>query len=61
MLHPSAAVVPAALATAERTGAGGRSLLAAAAMGIEVTCRLGMAGYDEDLGNSVFFEPLQHA
>ncbi|TWF93633.1 MmgE/PrpD family protein [Saccharopolyspora dendranthemae] len=61
VLHPSAAVVPAALATAERTGAGGRSLLAAAAMGIEVTCRLGMAGYDEELGNSVFFEHGQHA
>jgi 2-methylcitrate dehydratase PrpD len=61
VLHPSAAVVPAALATAERTGAGGRALLAAAAMGIEVTCRLGMAGFDEDLGNSVFFEHGQHA
>ncbi|MEJ8278051.1 MmgE/PrpD family protein [Pseudonocardia spirodelae] len=61
VLHPSAAVVPAALATAERTGAGGRALLAAAAVGIEVTCRLGMAGYDEDLGNSVFFEHGQHA
>ncbi|RRO19383.1 MmgE/PrpD family protein [Saccharopolyspora rhizosphaerae] len=61
VLHPSAAVVPAALATAERTGAGGRALLAAAAMGIEVTCRLGMAGYDEELGNSVFFEHGQHA
>ncbi|WP_243789514.1 MmgE/PrpD family protein [Saccharopolyspora gloriosae] len=61
VLHPSAAVVPAALATAERTGAGGRRLLAATAMGIEVTCRLGMAGYDEELGNSVFFEHGQHA
>ncbi|MGW0890240.1 MmgE/PrpD family protein [Saccharopolyspora sp. NPDC002578] len=61
VLHPSASVVPAALATAERTGAGGRALLAATAMGIEVTCRLGMAGYDEDLGNSVFFEHGQHA
>ncbi|MDI2030853.1 MmgE/PrpD family protein [Saccharopolyspora sp. TS4A08] len=61
VLHPSAAVVPAALATAERTGAGGAALLAAAAMGIEVTCRLGMAGYDEELGNSVFFEHGQHA
>ncbi|MCA1228775.1 MmgE/PrpD family protein [Saccharopolyspora sp. 6M] len=61
VLHPSASVVPAALATAERTGAGGRALLAAAAMGIEVTCRLGMAGYDEELGNSVFFEHGQHA
>lgn len=61
VLHPSAAVVPAALATAERIGSGGRALLTAAAMGIEVTCRLGMAGYDEQLGNSVFFEHGQHA
>lgn len=61
VLHPSAAVVPAALATAERTDSGGRALLTAAAMGVEVTCRLGMAGYDEQLGNSVFFEHGQHA
>ncbi|MDN5917618.1 MAG: MmgE/PrpD family protein, partial [Pseudonocardia sp.] len=59
--HPSSAVLPAALATAERVGAGGPAMLAAAAVGIEVTCRLGMAGYDEELGNSVFFEHGQHA
>ncbi|MDQ1439741.1 MAG: hypothetical protein QOK43_3370 [Acidimicrobiaceae bacterium] len=61
VLHPSAAVVPAALAVAERVGASGPAMLAAAAVGIEVTCRLGMAGYDEELGNSVFFERGQHA
>lgn len=61
VLHPSAPVIPAALATAERVGAAGPAMLAAAAVGIEVTCRLGMAGYDEELGNSVFFERGQHA
>jgi 2-methylcitrate dehydratase PrpD len=61
VLHPSSSVVPAALATAERVGASGPAMLAAAAVGIEVTCRLGMAGYDEELGNSVFFERGQHA
>lgn len=61
VLHPSSSVIPAALATAERVGASGPAMLAAAAVGIEVTCRLGMAGYDEELGNSVFFERGQHA
>ncbi len=61
VLHPSSAVLPAALAVAEQVGASGRAMLEAAAVGIEVTCRLGMAGYDEELGNSVFFERGQHA
>ncbi|HEY4420635.1 MAG TPA: MmgE/PrpD family protein [Pseudonocardia sp.] len=61
VLHPSSAVLPAALAVAEQVGASGTAMLDAAAVGIEVTCRLGMAGYDEDLGNSVFFEHGQHA
>jgi 2-methylcitrate dehydratase PrpD len=61
VLHPSSAVLPAALAVAEQVGASGRAMLDAAAVGIEVTCRLGMAGYDEELGNSVFFERGQHA
>ncbi len=33
----------------------------AIAVGLEVAVRLGMAGYDRDLGNSVFFEHGQHA
>jgi 2-methylcitrate dehydratase PrpD len=61
VLHPSSAVLPAALAVAEQVGASGQAMLDAAAVGIEVTCRLGMAGYDEELGNSVFFERGQHA
>lgn len=61
VLHPSSSVVPAALAVAEATGASGPALLDAAGMGIEVTVRLGMGGYDRELGNSVFFDRGQHA
>ena len=61
VLHPSAAVIPAALAVAERTGADGRRLVHAIAVGLETCVRLGMAGYDEEAGNSVFFEHGQHA
>ncbi|MBY5162118.1 MmgE/PrpD family protein [Salsipaludibacter albus] len=61
ILHPSASVVPAALATAELARSGGAALQAAVAAGLEVTVRLGMAGYDRDAGNSLFFERGQHA
>lgn len=61
VLHPSASVIPAALATAEWVGASGRDTVAAIAVGLEVCVRLGMAGYDHAAGNSVFFEHGQHA
>ncbi|MGY1835578.1 MmgE/PrpD family protein [Blastococcus sp. SYSU DS0510] len=61
VLHPSASVVAAALAVAEATGASGPALLDAAGVGIEVAVRLGMGGYDAELGNSEFFERGQHA
>jgi 2-methylcitrate dehydratase PrpD len=61
VLHPSAAVVPAALAAAEASGTTGRDLLSAVAAGNELVVRIGMAGYDPDLGNSVFFEKGMHA
>lgn len=61
VLHPSASVVPAALATAELTGATGAQVVRAVAVGDEICCRLGMAGYDEELGNSIFFENGLHA
>lgn len=61
VLHPSAAVVPAALAAAEANGASGRDLLAAVAAGDELVVRVGMAGYDPELGNSIFFEKGLHA
>ncbi|CAM3259891.1 MmgE/PrpD family protein [Nocardioides dubius] len=61
VLHPSASVVPAALAAAEHAGASGELTVRAIAVGLEVAVRLGMAGYDEKLGNSVFFEHGQHA
>jgi 2-methylcitrate dehydratase PrpD len=61
VLHPSASVVPAALAAGEAAGAGGAAFLAAVAAGNEIACRAGMAGYDEALGNSIFFERGLHA
>ncbi|MFI6322824.1 MmgE/PrpD family protein [Nonomuraea sp. NPDC050556] len=61
VLHPSAPVVPAALAAAEATGAGGAALIPAVAAGIEVCNRLGMASYMPEAGNSLFFEKGQHA
>ena len=61
ILHPSASVVPAALAAAEACGASGRELLAAIAVGNEICIRLGNAGYDPAINNSVFFERGLHA
>lgn len=61
VLHPSSPVIPAALAMAEECGVSGEALLDAAGVGIEVAVRLGMGGYDHELGNSVFFERGQHA
>ncbi len=61
VLHPSASVVPAALAVAEAVGADGATTVAAIAVGLETCVRLGMAGYDAATGNSTFFEHGQHA
>jgi 2-methylcitrate dehydratase PrpD len=61
VLHPSASVVPAALAVGEQVGASGAAVCAAIAVGLEVTARLGMAGFDPISRNSVFFEHGQHA
>ncbi|MFI7635590.1 MmgE/PrpD family protein [Nonomuraea sp. NPDC049400] len=61
VLHPSAPVVPAALAVAEATGASGAELASAIAAGVEVCNRLGMASYLPEARNSLFFEKGQHA
>lgn len=61
VLHPSASVIPAALAAAQSVGASGRSTMAAIAVGIEVCVRIGMAGFDRATGNSTYFEHGQHA
>lgn len=61
ILHPSASIVPAGLAAAQANGSTGTQLVRAIAVGLEISVRLGMAGYDEDMGNSVFFEHGQHA
>jgi 2-methylcitrate dehydratase PrpD len=61
VLHPSASVVPAALASGEAAGADGPTLVRAVAAGDEIAIRLGMAGYDPQLRNSIFFERGLHA
>jgi 2-methylcitrate dehydratase PrpD len=61
ILHPSASVVPASLSVAEWRGVSGTALLDAVAVGLEVTVRLGMGGYDAQARQSVYFERGQHA
>lgn len=61
VLHPSANVVPAAIAVAEARSATTPDLFAAVAAGIEVTDRLGMASYLPSVGNSIFFDKGFHA
>lgn len=61
VLHPSASIVPAALAAAQAAGADGKATIVAIATGIEVCVRIGMAGFDRSTGNSTFFEHGQHA
>ena len=65
IVHPSASVVPAALAAAQAADASGAELLAAVAVGLEITVRLGMAGYrpasEGVAGQSIYFEHGQHA
>ncbi len=61
VLHPSSSIVPAAVAIAEAEGASGRDLLAAVAVGDEICVRLGMASYDPEIRNSIFFENGLHA
>ena len=46
--HPGCAVVPAALAMAEREGANGATFLRAVALGYDVGCRLGLALHPYD-------------
>lgn len=61
VLHPSASVIPAALAAAEANGVDGETVIRAIAIGLEVCVRLGMAGYDPVAKNSTFFANGQHA
>lgn len=65
IVHPSASVVPAVLSVAEAERSDGAAVLSAVAVGLEITVRLGMAGYSaataESPGQSVYFEHGQHA
>ena len=47
IIHPAGPVAPAALAVAEHLGLGGRALLDAIVLGIEVSCRVGNAIYPD--------------
>lgn len=60
VLHPSASIVPAVLAMAEAEGRSGAEAVAAAAVGIEATVRIGLGGYLSGAGN-LFFERGWHA
>ncbi len=61
VIHPSASVVPTALAVAEATGSSGPEMITAIAVGLEIAVRIGMAGYDEAARTSTYFEHGQHA
>jgi 2-methylcitrate dehydratase PrpD len=47
IIHPAGPVAPAALALAEHLGLGGRAMLDAVVLGIEVSCRVGNAIYPD--------------
>jgi 2-methylcitrate dehydratase PrpD len=47
IIHPAGPVAPAALALAEHLGLGGRALVDALVLGIEVSCRVGNAIYPD--------------
>jgi 2-methylcitrate dehydratase PrpD len=61
VLHPSASVVPAALAVAEARGRSGPEALHAIAVGNEINVRLGSVGYDATRRVNLFFERGLHA
>jgi 2-methylcitrate dehydratase PrpD len=61
ILHPSACIVPAVLAAGQATHSSGGEVVAAAAAAYEICVRLGMAAYDDELRNNVFFEKGLHA
>jgi 2-methylcitrate dehydratase PrpD len=47
IIHPAGPIASAALALAEHTGAGGRQLVDAVVLGVDVTCRVGNAIYPD--------------
>ncbi len=60
ILHPSAIIIPTALSVGMNIGASGRDIITAAAVGYEICIRVGMAAFDKELHNSVFFEKGLH-
>jgi 2-methylcitrate dehydratase PrpD len=56
ILYPSGVVIPAALAASQLGDRSGAETITAIALGLELCVRLGMAGYDPAVGNSLFLE-----
>lgn len=61
VLHPSASIIPGVIAVGQELNANPRQVIAAAAVGYEICVRTGMAAYDRELKNSLFFERGWHA
>lgn len=61
VLHPSASVIPAAIAAASESGATIQDTVNAIAAGNELVVRLGMAGVDVEGRDSIFFRRGFHA
>ncbi len=61
VVHPSAPMIPAILATAQACRSTGPETIAALAAAYEINVRLSLAQYDPELRNSVFFENGLHA
>ena len=57
-VHPSAVAFPAVLAAAQRTGASAERMLAGAAVGLELTCRLAAAGHPATWRNGYHNTPI---
>lgn len=61
IVHPSSSIIPAALAAAEECSSTPAELIAAVALGLEACVRMGMASYDPQARNHVFFDRGLHA
>lgn len=57
-VHPSAVVFPAVLAAAQRNGAPAPAVLAASAVGLELTCRIAAAGHPATWQNGYHNTPI---
>jgi len=61
IVHPSSSIIPASIAAAEECSSTPEELITAVALGLEACVRLGMASYDQEARNHVFFDRGLHA